>query len=133
MTNFETGEKLLREAEEYLEEMHRAYGRGSWNVVIRRSQEVVELSLKALLKIMGIEYPKVHDTAEFFITVTENRGIALEEETKEKIKKISTELAAKRAPAFYLEKEFTGKEAEEAKEGAEYVLNVAKDLYMKLK
>jgi len=82
MTNFEAGERLLREAEEYLEEMQRASARGSWNIVIRRSQEVVELSLKALLKIMGVEYPKVHDPAEFFVTVAENRDIALEEEMK---------------------------------------------------
>lgn len=76
MTNFEAGERLLREAEEYLEEMQRAYGRGSWNIVIRRSQDTT---------------------------------------------------------FFYFEREYTRKEAEDAKEGAEYVLNVAKDLYIELR
>lgn len=87
----------------------------------------------ALLKVMGVEYPKVHDPAEFFVTVAEDRDIALEEDTREKLKRISADLAVKRGPAFYFEKEYTRKEAEDAKEGAEYVLNVAKDLYMRLK
>lgn len=83
MKNFETGEKLIEEAGEYLKEMRRAHKRGSWNVSIRRAQEAVELGVKGLLKIMGIENPKVHDPMEFFINILERRKIEMKEDTKE--------------------------------------------------
>lgn len=41
MNNFEVGKKLLSEAEEYREELQHAFSKGLWNVVIRRSQEIV--------------------------------------------------------------------------------------------
>ncbi len=46
--------QILREAED----LNR---RGVWNLVVRRCQEVVELSLKAALRNVGIETAKVHD------------------------------------------------------------------------
>jgi len=133
MTNFELGEKLIKEAEQFLDEAKRAYERGSWNIVVRRAQERVELSLKGLLKIMGAEYPRVHDPAEFFISILERRKIELKEEAKEKLRRISADLAERRAPAFYFEKDYDEREAEEAKEGAEFVLGVVKGLQVKLK
>ncbi|HEX3034368.1 MAG TPA: HEPN domain-containing protein [Thermodesulfobacteriota bacterium] len=87
MTNFELGIKLIEEAGEYLDEVKRAYKKGSWNIVVRRAQEVVELSLKGLLKVMGAEYPKVHDPAEFFISILERRQVELNEKAKEKLKR----------------------------------------------
>lgn len=133
MTNFESGEKLLKEAEEYFEEMIAAYKRGSWNVVIRRAQEVIELNLKGLLKIMGVEYPKVHDPSEYFLETLKTKGIEVEETIAERIKSISADLADKRAPAFYYEKDYTSKEATEAKEGAEFIAEFIKGLYGRLK
>ncbi len=133
MINFEMGEKLIKEAEEYFDEAKRAHERGSWNIVVRRAQEVVELSLKGLLKIMGAEYPKVHDPAEFFMNILERRKIQLNEETREKLERISADLSEKRAPAFYFEKDYSEREAEEAKEGAEFVLKTVRELQIKLK
>jgi HEPN domain-containing protein len=34
---------------------------------VRLSQECVELSLKAVLKAVGIEYPKIHDVSDILI------------------------------------------------------------------
>lgn len=133
MTNFEAGEKLLKEAEEYFEEMVAAYKRGSWNVVIRRSQEVVELNLKGVLKIMGVEYPRVHDPARYFIKVLEAKGIEVDEDTKLKIKCISADLADKRAPAFYFEKDYSDSEATKVREGAEFVRGFVKEIQGRLK
>lgn len=133
MTNFERGEKLIREAEEYLEEVLRAYARGSWNIVVRRSQETVELSLKGLLRLMGVEYPKVHDPGEFVAEVLEKKRIELDEKTKEDLKRISVDLAEKRAPAFYFEQEYSEQEAKEAKEGAGFVMRVVRDLAARLR
>lgn len=64
--NFESGEKLIAQADECLADASRALERGSWNTVIRRSQEAVELSLKGVLRMMGVEYPKIHDPYGFF-------------------------------------------------------------------
>lgn len=36
----------------------------SWADVVRESQEVVELTLKALLRVSGVEPPRVHDVSD---------------------------------------------------------------------
>jgi HEPN domain-containing protein len=36
----------------------------SWADVVRESQEVVELALKGLLRVVGIEPPRIHDVSE---------------------------------------------------------------------
>ncbi|MBX3143913.1 MAG: HEPN domain-containing protein [Trueperaceae bacterium] len=36
----------------------------SWADVVRESQEVVELALKALLRVSGVEPPRVHDVSD---------------------------------------------------------------------
>ena len=132
MNNFELGNKLLNEAEEYYEEMLRAYERGSWNVVVRRAQEVVELSLKGLLKIMGIEYPKEHDVSDVFERACGDKEIEVEIETLVRIKRTSSALARERAPAFYMDRLYSEEQAKEAKEGAELILGMAGELKGKL-
>lgn len=52
----------LRDAQQALEEALNAYS-------LRLSQECVELSLKAALKIVGIEYPKKHDVSDVLLEV----------------------------------------------------------------
>ncbi|GAI93386.1 unnamed protein product [marine sediment metagenome] len=59
MNNFQRGEKLLSEAESISRELTNLFEKNLPNLTVRRAQEVVEVSLKALLKMMGIEYPKV--------------------------------------------------------------------------
>jgi len=39
MKNFESGERLIKDAEIYYEEMIRAFEGKRWNIVIRRAQE----------------------------------------------------------------------------------------------
>jgi len=52
----------LKDAEEALEELNYPYA-------VRLSQECVELSLKAVLKAVGIEYPKVHDVSDVYLRI----------------------------------------------------------------
>jgi HEPN domain-containing protein len=57
-------EECLRRAERYLREARNAYAEGDFPTVIRRSQESVELSVKAALRLLGIEYPRKHDVSD---------------------------------------------------------------------
>ena len=132
MDNFELGNRLLNEAREYYEEMLRAYERESWNVVVRRAQEVVELSLKGLLKMMGIEYPKEHDVGDVFEWACKEKRIEVEIETLDRTKRIYSRLARDRAPAFYMERFYTEEQAKETKEGAQQVLEMARELKSRL-
>jgi hypothetical protein len=40
---------------------------GSWADVVRESQEVVELSLKGLLRACGVDPPRIHDVADVLL------------------------------------------------------------------
>ncbi len=63
-----------------MEEARRAFDNEAWNLVVRRSQEVVELSLKGLLKLMGVESPKSHDVGDTFAKICREKKIAIEGE-----------------------------------------------------
>ena len=73
MSNFDTAEKLLSMARICHDDLTRAYDGGNWNMAIRRAQEVVELYLKVILKMIGIEYPKSHDIGTIFTRVCLSR------------------------------------------------------------
>ncbi|MEA1964408.1 MAG: HEPN domain-containing protein [Candidatus Aerophobetes bacterium] len=133
MKNFETGEKLIGEAEEYYLDLLQAYKRRSWNTVARRAQEVVELSLKGLLKMMGIEYPKIHDVGWLLEKIVLEKGVEAKKETIKEIKEISASLARDRSPAFYMETTYSKLQAEKAKRQAERVLSWAREMTGKLK
>lgn len=51
----------LRQAEERFKHAKEALESGNYPYTIRACQEAVELSLKAALRIVGIEPPKIHD------------------------------------------------------------------------
>jgi HEPN domain-containing protein len=132
MNNFNTGDSLLSAARELYDEMLRAYERGSWNIVVRRAQEIVELSLKGLLKMMGVEYPKIHDVGGIFGRICVNMNIEIDPEELAQLKHISSDLAEARAPAFYMEREYSKDDADRAKADARKVLDFAKLLTKEL-
>lgn len=133
LTNFPQGEKLVSEAKQIFSTLIDLLRDKSWNIVVRRSQEVVELSLKGLLKIMGVEYPKVHDVGVVLRESLKERRISVKEEKLSKIEEISAYLARERAPAFYYEKEYTEEEAKRAKDYAQQVLEFARESVERLK
>ena len=103
MDNGERGRRLMAMSAEYLQDMDAATGRKSWNAVVRRAQEVVELALKGVLSYLGVDFPKVHDPAAVFIATLSARGMALSATEAEDVTNVSATLARKRAPAFYFE------------------------------
>ena len=132
MTNFESCDQLLNDAKTYYEEMQRMFEREKWHIVVRRAQEVVELSLKGILKLMGIEFPKVHNVAPLFVTLLREKGIELETEVSAKIVSISKKLAKERAPAFYGEKLYLKEDAEKAQKGAKEILELLNEIKTKI-
>lgn len=40
---------------------------GSWADVVRESQEIVEIALKALLRVSSIEVPRIHDVSDVLL------------------------------------------------------------------
>ncbi|MER3455363.1 MAG: DNA-binding protein [candidate division GAL15 bacterium] len=71
MTNRTTARAYVEQAGVILEEAKSLRERGAWNLVVRRCQESVELSLKGALRAVGVEVPKVHDVG---LTVQEHAG-----------------------------------------------------------
>jgi len=61
----------LRQAEARLEDAKEAVLKPNYPYALRLSQECVELCLKAILKVAGIEYPKVHDVSDILVEVKE--------------------------------------------------------------
>jgi len=62
-------ESYLRQARARLEDAKDALLEANYPYAVRLSQECVELSLKAVLKAVGIEYPKIHDVSDIFLEV----------------------------------------------------------------
>ena len=118
MDNGERGRKLMALANEYLQDMEASHSRRSWNAVVRRAQEVVELSLKGVLSYLGVDFPKVHDPAAVFITTLSARGLALGAAEAGDVGAVSARLARKRSPAFYFEQTEDAATAVQAAAGA---------------
>ena len=77
-----------------------AFKRGDYPETVRYSQEAVELSLKSVLRIIGIEYPKVHDVGDIIYFYRDQYPEWFRKEIDD-IRRISRDLALKRAPAMY--------------------------------
>lgn len=121
-------------AKAYIEDAERSYREAKFNLdegafhrCVRRAQECVELSLKGMLRLMGIEYPRSHDVSVALDKAKEEVNLPdwLKKEI-DKLKKISTYLAIRRGPAFYGdEKAFIPPEELYSEEDAREALNMA--------
>jgi HEPN domain-containing protein len=125
----EEGEKLLRESERILRrEVEGALNEGDFNLTVRRAQEVVELCLKGALKMLGVEYSRVHDVAPLFSEQVQKKREGVEVGVLEKIEEISLWLSQARAPAFYFEREYGEEDARQAHRDARFVLAEVKKM-----
>ena len=64
MRNRDLAADHLRRAGARLRALDVLYDSRSWADVVRESQEVVELTLKGLLRASGVEPPRIHDVAD---------------------------------------------------------------------
>ena len=125
----EEGLRLIREADRiFRRDARGALSEGDFNLAVRRAQEVVELALKGALRILGVDYPKVHDVAPLFSEQLRQKRAIDDPEVLHRIDEISLWLAESRAPSFYLEQEYGVEDAEQALQDAAFVLNEVKKL-----
>ena len=111
----------LRRAKARIIDAKSALNRGDYPEVVRYSQECVELSLKAALRLIGIEYPKVHDVSDVLSEYRDRFPLWFRNLIDE-LSIISSELALARGPSMYGDEErgippselFSREDAEEA-------------------
>jgi HEPN domain-containing protein len=73
--------------------------------VVRESQEVVELALKGLLRLVGLDPPKEHDVSKFMARERHRLPQTVTEHLSE-IRRMSKRLRRERELAFYGEDDF---------------------------
>jgi HEPN domain-containing protein len=131
MTNKDLAQSYLKKSQDRLDILDLLFKKGAYSDVVREAQEIVELSLKGLIRYAGIEPPKYHDVSPILIEHQEKFNTLTSEELA-KIAKISKKLRKERELAFYGDidfiptDEYTLEDANEAIEGANYVVSLTK-------
>jgi HEPN domain-containing protein len=90
----------LRRAEARLRALDVLFESRSWADVVRESQEVVELTLKGLLRALGVEPPRIHDVADVLLAERDRVPKDLAPHV-ERLAGISRALRRDRELAFY--------------------------------
>jgi HEPN domain-containing protein len=131
-------EEYLRRDERYLTEARNAYAEGNFPNTIRRSQESVELSVKAALRLLGIEYPLKHDVSDVLDQIVGLEALpGYFREAVPFVQEVVRRLAMVRGIAMYGDEEtltqpsriFKGEDALRSVERAERVLDVCRRLF----
>ena len=104
MTNADMARSYILQAGEILQEAKTLNRRRVWNLVVRRSQGVVELSLKAALRVIGIETMKMHDVGSLLRVHREKFPASFRREVG-RLSAISRRLRMEREVSFYGEEE----------------------------
>ncbi len=123
MHNDELARDYLRRSEVRLWALDVLFEGESWADVVRESQEIVELTLRALLRASGIDPPRVHDVSDVLAAERERLPQRIRKEIPA-LSRISRELRRDRELAFYGAEDLTpsgfyGREdAERARDGA---------------
>ncbi|MCA1732147.1 MAG: HEPN domain-containing protein [Acidobacteria bacterium] len=100
MRNLDLARDYVTRAGIRLEALEVLYRRESWADVVRESQEIVELTLKGLLRAYGVTPPRVHDVSDLLLAERERLPEAIQPEL-ESLASISRELRRDRELAFY--------------------------------
>jgi HEPN domain-containing protein len=135
LDSYELARSNVRQAEDRLTTARIALERGNYPYAVRQAQECVELSLKACLRLVGIEPPKWHDVGPVIRRERENFPEWFKEHV-ERIVSISRSLRKERELAMYGDEEskippeelYTRFDAENAIEDAGFVLEIARRL-----
>jgi len=125
MTTFDAATSSIEDARESLYEAIRSLERKKYHRAVRRSQEAVELSMKALCWFFALVPPKSHDIGVFVLRELGNR---IDSSILQKMVTISRNLEKERATSFYTtefispKEKYSKKDAEVGIEGAQFVV-----------
>ncbi len=131
MKNRDLARDYAKRAEVRLKALDVLFLEKSWADVVRESQEIVELALKALLRASGVEPPRIHDVSDILIAERERFGAGLQGKVK-RLATISRNLRRDRELAFYGAEDLTPtnfyskKDAEKARDGARFTVAIVK-------
>ena len=100
MRNTDLALDYVRRAEVRLKALDVLFDGKSWADVVRESQEVVELTLKALLRACGVDPPRLHDVSEVLRAERARLPRALGDDV-DTLAEISRSLRRDRELAFY--------------------------------
>lgn len=134
MTNRDLAGSLIRQAESRKAALRVAMEDENWAYVVRLSQEVVELSLKAILNFAGVEPPKWHDVGTLVVQYRHRLPTQLASRANE-LARISARLRGDRERSMYGDEvlgrgpdELYGREdAEQARRWAEDILKMCQE------
>jgi len=127
MRNPDLARDYVRRSQVRLRALDLFFDAGSWADVVRESQEIVELTLKALLRSCGVDPPRLHDVSDVLLAERDR----LPEEVAEALEpliEISRQLRRDRELAFYGAEDLTPsdfyseEDAERARAGARRVV-----------
>jgi HEPN domain-containing protein len=120
----------MKKAKTRLKALDLLFAEEAWSDVVREAQEVVELSLKALLRQAGIEPPKWHDVGAFLIEYRDRLEPGTAEHCDE-LARISAWLRKEREFSFYGDIDFVPTE-QYKREDAERALADARSVVDKV-
>lgn len=127
MQNNQLAKDYISRCKKRLKALDTLFEEEAWADVVRESQEVVELGLKALLRHFQIEVPRIHDVSG--ILVAEKKRFTPEiNKNLARFVSISRELRRDRELAFYGSEDLTPEEfykkedAEKARASAQFVI-----------
>ncbi len=131
MRNTDLARDYIHRAEIRLRALEVLFEAESWADVVRESQEIVELTLKALLRASGIDPPRIHDVSGVMLAERKRLPKALSGEL-ETLTRISRGLRRDRELAFYGAEDLTPsgfysrEDAEQAQTGAQRTVELVK-------
>jgi len=131
----EMAKSVIRQAGVRVEFAENALAKEEYPYVVRQSQEAVELALKGVLRLVGIEPPKWHDVGPILKEYSD-RFPQWFSENIEELASISRELRHEREPAMYGDEEtstppyklYSRRDAEKALANARKVLSLCEKL-----
>ena len=139
MRSLRVAKSYLRQAKARLEDALDALQEENHPYAVRLSQECVELSLKAVLKAVGIEYPKIHEVSDLLSDIRDRFPDWFKTEI-DFLRESSKLLFKKREPSLYGDEEtltppnevMDKNDAEDATNRAKKTYNLCEKLILEL-
>lgn len=131
MRNVALAQDYIRRADIRLRTLDVLFDAESWADVVRESQEIVELALKALLRSVGIDPPRVHDVSGVLWSERDRMPEELAAEI-DALADVSRQLRRDRELAFYGAEDltpsgfYTREDAERARASARRTVGLVK-------